>query len=345
MEKGSNIIRKLPLLAALGLLLVAAFAFSAGVTSLAGSDANTAAKCTVTPQLFIEQENVPISIGSAKTITITVTAMHDVACGPETYGVDFTNAYAGDAFNLAIMGKQERNLFTLGAGQSRTFGGVIGIPPYTLPGNYTVQVTAYSEDDHWKQVSRNIKIEAKPINNYTYWKTDLTIGWNNVPYVEGISLYGCPNITSAYRFSPSKNDYITMNRYGPLLVPARNETVLKNEQFGGLFVFSRERCTVESIVPNERFSEEKLALSGSQLLTIPPAWNNEPTKILGEACTANSNVTATVEMKYWNAGSQKWTSASSVDILKTGQVWQITSSAKCTLDLGQPLETQRGNIQ
>ena len=184
-------------------ILLAAFFAALLVVSLAsaaGAAAQVQSGCAVFPGLSLGDDKITVIAGRISTVPITITGPQGASCGSVQYGVDFTNGYDGKHFVLALNGLQERNLFELGAGKEKTFEGLIGVPPGTEPGNYTIQVTAYLEADHWKQVSKTISVEVKPAaGSDTVWATNLNIGWNLVPYAEGIGVYGCDDIITGYR--------------------------------------------------------------------------------------------------------------------------------------------------
>ncbi len=277
--------------------------------------------------------------GRIVSVQLEVRGTQDESCGPQTYGVDFTNGFDGSEFVLAVKGSLDRNIFTLQPGQAKTFEGLIGVPPGTLAKNYTIQVTSYPESDHWKQVSKNIQLEVKPqAGSDAYWKTDLTIGWNNIPNAPDLGVYGCPGVTTAYRYSAYKGDYITLNRYGALFVPAPFEPDMENERFGGLFVFSKESCTMESSVAAETFDKAGVSVRGGQLLSIPPAWHNAQVSSIAAACKGQSHSGSdTTEIKLWSADRQKWLSPAQSEKLQNGEVWRLVSNFDCTLDLGKAL--------
>jgi hypothetical protein len=238
---------------------------------------------------------------------------------------------------LALSGLQERNLLTLGSGKDKTFEGLIGVPPGTPTGNYTVQITAYLESDHWKQVSRTLQVEVKPpAGSDAYWKTNLQVGWNLVPYAQGMGIYGCDGIMTGYRYSPFRGDYIQMDRFGPIFVPAPFEPSVEDEKFGAMFLFSRERCAMESRLPSEALSSPVVSLQGGQLLSIPPAWHGQQVGAIAEACARQSGTSASqVQIKKWDASRHEWATPSLGNALSNGEVLRIVPNGGCSLDLSQ----------
>lgn len=321
------------LAAALFLLLGIGIAYAASLGPTAS------ANCKVLPKLALSTNQSTAAAGRLVSVQISVTGVQPQSCGSQTYGVDFTNGYDGKEFVLAIKGSQDRNLFTLAPGQEKTFDGLIGAPPGTAAKNYTIQVTAYREDDHWAQVSKPLALEVKPeYGSDTSWSTDLTIGWNNIPYALGTGVYGCPGINTAYRYSPYKGDYIVLNRYGALFEPAPFEPNMENEKFGGLFVFSKERCAMESKVPAEAFNSAAVSLRDGQLLSIPSAWHNAAFSKLFAACKSQIHSPSDrLEAKIWDADSQTWKTPAASGLMKNGQAVRLVANYDCTLDLGKPL--------
>ncbi len=330
MEKG-----KLRGISALGygLLVFLAIALCAGL--LFAVQSGSTASCSTLPKLELGKSSVASSPGTISTVELSVTGTQDASCGAQLYGVDFTNGYDGSMFVFAIKGVQDRNVFSLQPGQTKTFVGFIGVPPSTPAGNYSIQATAYREDDHWKQASKAIGVTlVRESDSDAYWKTGIGIGWNLVPNIEGIGVYGCPGINTAYRYSSYKGDYITLNRYGPVFVPAPFEADMPNEQFGGLFVFSTQKCTLESRVPMASYGNAEVSLLEGQLLSVPPAWHGAPLSSLKSACASQSaNGSGTLDAKLWDAPRQQWVAAPANHTLVNGEVLRLVPNFDCSLNL------------
>ena len=312
--------------------------FAVSLASAAGSAAASQAQagCSVFPGLSLGDEKITVIAGRISTVPITITGAQGASCGSVQYGVDFTNGYDGKQFVLALSGLQERNLFSLASGKEKTFDGLIGVPPGTQPGNFTIQVTAYLESDHWKQVSKTIAVEVKPAaGSDTRWASSLNIGWNLVPYAEGIGVYGCDEIITGYRYSPTTGEYVQMDRFGALFKPAPFEPNVKNERFGGVFVFSTSRCAMESRVPSETLANAKVSLFGGQLLSIPPAWHNKEAGAIAQACAKQTGTLATqVQLRKWDSAKQEWITPAQSATLSNGEVWKILPKGACDLELG-----------
>ncbi|MCX6771765.1 MAG: hypothetical protein NTX79_06950 [Candidatus Micrarchaeota archaeon] len=305
------------------------------LASAAGAAAQVQIGCSVFPSLSLGDEKITVIAGRLAALPITVSGAQASSCGAQQYGVDFTNGYDGKQFVLALSGLQERNLFQLASGKEKTFEGLIGVPPGTEPGNYTVQVTAYLEADHWKQVSKTIRVEVKPAaGSDASWATNLNIGWNLVPYAEGIGVYGCNEIITGYRYSPTSGEYVQMDRFGAQFSPAPFEPNVENERFGGMFVFSTKRCTMESRVPPETLANAKVSLFGGQLLSISPAWNNKEAGAIAQECASQSGTQASqVQLRKWDAAKQEWITPAQSDLLSNGEVWKILPKGECELGL------------
>jgi len=312
-------------------LLAVSLASAAG----AAASAQAQAGCSVFPGLLLGNEKITVVAGRLSSVPITISGAQAASCGSVQYGVDFTNGYDGKQFVLAMNGLQERNLLALGAGKEKTFEGLIGVPPGTEPGNYTVQVTAYLEDDHWKQASKTIQVEVKPAaGSDARWATSLNIGWNLVPYAEGIGVYGCDEIMTGYRYSPTTGEYVQMDRFGALFKPAPFEPSVANERFGGMFVFSTSRCTMESRVAPETLENAKVSLFNGQLLSISPAWHNKEAGAIAQECASQSGTQASeVQLRKWDAKNQEWITPAQSAILSNGEVWKILPKGECEIDI------------
>jgi len=324
------------------LALASALLLMLGVGLAHAIQAGSAGSCDVFPELGLERNTVLSEPGRVATVKINVKGMQDIACGSQTYGVDFTNGYDGQEFALAVKGSQERNLFYLKPGETNMFEGLIGIPPGTSPGNYTLQIVAYPETDHWKQKSEKVSLQVRQTDaSDAYWGTQLQIGWNLIPNVEGLGIYGCPEINTGYRYSAYKGDYITLNRYGAVFSVAPFEQDVENEKFGGLFVFSTQRCTMESRVPAYLLGNSQVSLRDGQLLSIPPAWQGAADEQLVNACMKQSkNPSDKVEMTIWDNDRQKWMSPAAGKQLNNGEVWRALANFDCTLNLDGKLASQ-----
>lgn len=321
--------------AALLLLLGIGMAYAASAQFAAAS-----ASCSTIPALSVDKNTVTAIAGRLASVQISVTGTQDVSCGPQAYGVDFTNGYSGKDMVFAIKGVLDRNVFSLKPGETKNFTGMIGVPPDISAGNYTIQVTAYSEADHWKQASKNAVLAVKPVlGSDAYWKTDLAVGWNNIPNIDGLGVYGCPDINTAYRYSPYKGDYIVLNRYGSQFVPAPFEPDIENERFGALFVFSRKKCAIESRVPAEAFDNAEISIREGQLLSIPPAWHNATVSAILRQCIAQSgNAKFQLEAKLWSADKQQWLPLGDSARLMNGQAIRLVPNMECALDLQKELD-------
>jgi hypothetical protein len=321
---------------ALAIVLLAAL-FAVSLASAAGAAAAQAQQgCLVFPGLSLGGDTITVIAGRLAVLPITITGAQDASCGSAQYGVDFTNGYDGKQFVLALSGLQERNLFMLASGKEKTFEGLVGVPPGTEPGNYTIQVTAYLEADHWKQVSKTIKVEVKPAaGSDTRWATALNVGWNLVPYADGIGVYGCDEIITGYRYSPTTGEYVQMDRFGARFSPAPFEPNLENERFGGLFVFSTARCGMESRVAPETLANAKVSLFGGQLLSITPAWHGKEAGEIAQQCAKQTGtLSSQVQMRKWDAKNQVWITPAQSTLLSNGEVWKILPAGACELELG-----------
>ncbi len=311
-----------------------------GIAYAASMQPAVPARCSVMPALSIDKSAIAAIAGRLATVRISVTGTQGASCGSQSYGVDFTNGYSGKEMVFAIKGVLDRNVFSLKPGETKNFTGMIGVPPGTEPGNYTIQLTAYLEADHWEQVSKNAVLAVKPVlGSDAYWKTDLVVGWNNIPNIDGLGVYGCPDINTGYRYSPYKGDYIVLNRYGSQFVPAPFEPNIENERFGALFVFSRQKCSLESRVPAEAFDKSEISIREGQLLSIPPEWHNATVGSILKQCIAHSgNANFQLDAKIWDAGNQKWIPAGEDEHLKNGQALRLIPNAECTLDMQKGLD-------
>ena len=321
----------LPLvLAAMALLAL----LSAGMLYAATASGSASADCSIAPELRLEKESITTAEGRVATVKMFVKGIQPVSCGSQVYGVDFTNGYDGKEFSLGLQGISGRNTFALSSGETHEFVGVLSPIPSTTAGDYTLQITAYNDEDHWKQVSQNIAVEVKPHSDAdTYWKTPLEIGWNLIPYEAGSAAYGCDAITEAYRYSPSKKDYVEMKRFGPVFQQSDGKDTPPNERFSALFVFSRERCAIESRVAADKFLDAQVQLLGGQLLSVPPAWHGAAAESITSLCEKQG--AGKVEMKKWNADSQRWENVAGADELKNGETLKAKPAKQCVLDLGQ----------
>ncbi|MFA5930468.1 MAG: hypothetical protein WC861_06310 [Candidatus Micrarchaeia archaeon] len=321
-----------------GKILLAAFFAALLVVSLAsaaGAATQAQPGCAVFPSLSLGDEKITVIAGRLSTVPITITGAQAPSCGSVQYGVDFTNGYDGKQFVLAINGLQERNLFTLASGKEKAFEGLVGAPPGTPAGNYTIQVTAYLEADHWKQVSKTIKVEVKPAaGSDARWATAINVGWNLVPYAEGIGVYGCDEIITGYRYSPTNGEYVQMDRFGALFKPAPFEPNVENERFGGMFVFSTRRCAMESRVPPEALYGARVSLLGGQLLSIPPAWHGVEASVIAQECARQTGTQASqVQIRKWDSAKQEWVTPAQSTLLSNGEVWKILPKGACELSL------------
>jgi len=312
----------------------------ASLASAAGAATQAQAGCAVFPGLSLGDGKITVVAGRLSSVPITIAGAQAASCGSVQYGVDFTNGYDGKRFVLALNGLQERNLFMLASGKEKSFEGLVGVPPDTEPGNYTIQVTAYLEADHWKQVSKTLQVEVKPAaGSDTTWKTNLNIGWNLIPYAQGIGAYGCDEILTGYRYSPTTGEYVQMDRFGARFSPAPFEPNVENERFGGMFVFSTSRCTMESRVPPEALEGAKASLFGGQLLSIPSSWHGQEAGAIARACASQSGTQASqVQLRKWDAKNQEWIMPAQSAILSNGEVWKILPKGGCELDLSERVD-------
>jgi hypothetical protein len=199
-------------------------------------------------------------------------------------------------------------------------------------------LTAYLEADHWKQSSRSIVVEVKPeAGNDAYWENGLEIGWNTVPYAKGVAYFGCDGIITGYRYSPSRGDYIVMDRYGPLFSPAPFEQDIENERFGAMFVFSKKRCTLFGRVPSEALAGSEVSLLGGQLLSVPPAWHGQKVSDIVRECRKQTKAIAQVSVGEWDAKSQKWRELLPEREISNGDALRIDPGSACSLDLGREI--------
>ena len=305
-----------------------------GILYAAAASSGASADCTLAPELRLEKDSIITAEGRIATVKMYVKGAQPVSCGSQVYGVDFTNGYDGKEFSLGLQGISGRNTFALSSGETHEFVGVLSPIPSTTAGDYTLQITAYNDEDHWKQVSQNIAVEVKPHSDAdTYWKTPLEIGWNLIPYEAGSAAYGCDAITEAYRYSPSKKDYVEMKRFGPVFQQSDGKDTPPNERFSALFVFSRERCAIESRVAADKFLDAQVQLLGGQLLSVPPAWHGAAAESITSLCEKQG--AGKVEMKKWNADSQRWENVAGADELKNGETLKAKPAKQCVLDLGQ----------
>lgn len=306
------------------------------LASAASAQGQAQPGCGTVPSLGLGSEKITVVAGRLAVVPITITGAQGASCGSVQYGVDFTNGYDGKQFVLAINGLQERNLLTLAPGASKPFEGIIGVPPGIEQGNYTIQVTAYLESDHWKQVSKTLQVQVKPAaGSDTAWKSGLDIGWNLIPYVQGTGVYGCDGIITGYRYSPTTGEYVVMDRFGARFSPAPFEPNVPDERFGGMFVFSTSRCTMESRVPQEALENAKVSLFGGQLLSITPAWHGKEAGEIAKECASQSGTQASqVQLRKWDAARQEWVEPAQTSMLSNGEVWKILPIGECELELG-----------
>lgn len=311
------------------LLLCSGILYAATLQSSSAS-----ADCSIAPELRLEKDSIVTAEGRVATVKMFVKGIQPAGCGSQVYGVDFTNGFDGKEFSLGLQGISGVNTFALSSGETHEFVGVLSPLPSTAAGDYTLQVTAYNDEDHWKQVSRNIAVEVKPRSDAdTYWKTELQIGWNLIPYEAGSAAYGCDAITGAYRYSPSRKDYVEMKRFGPVFQQADGKATPANERFSALFVFSRERCAMESRVAADKFLEAQVQLLGGQLLSVSPEWHGAFVSDIAGLCDRQG--AGKTEFKRWNSGTQRWVDALPGDELKNGQTLKIKPAKQCVLGLGE----------
>jgi hypothetical protein len=324
---------------ALALALMLSLAAASGAAQFAAPGAivqhSQATNCFNAPEISVSEPSISLLPGRLSEVKITVRGTQPQVCGVQTYGVDFTNAYDAENFELAIFGKQERNTFPLAPGETREFVGLVGAKIGAQAGNRTIQVTGYLEMDHWKQSSKNIAVKVgAQADSDAVWRTPLKIGWNLVPYVDGSGLFGCPNITQGYRYFPSKQDYVVMGRFGALFSPMPNEKAIPGGELGGIFVFSTLRCTMESRHPPQSFGTS-VPLQGGQLLSMTPAWHGKKASdIISECQSQSGGANASVEIGAWDAQSQEWRTLMGSEIIKNGEVLRIKSGTNCTLGMG-----------
>ena len=151
----------------------------------------------------------------------------------------------------------------------------------------------------------------------------------------GIGVYGCDEIMTGYRYSPTTGEYVQMDRFGALFKPAPFEPNVKNERFGGMFVFSTRRCTMESRVAPETLAGAKVSLFGGQLLSITPAWNGKEAGSIVQECASQSGTQASqVQFSKWDAKNQEWITPAQSASLSNGEVWKILPKGECELELG-----------
>ena len=355
-RKGFCLAAAILLLLSLAALSGAAYLAAAGATGTPSAAAGTGgaadtpgtaayyAACSAAPIVSLDREALSMRAGNVEQIKISVTGSQPARCGIKQYGVDFTNGYDAQNFELALLGSQQRNVFYLSPGQTKEFAGIIGAKPGAEAGNYTIQVTGYLESDHWKQASKSISVHTgKRADSDTMWKTQLQIGWNAVPYVSGIGAFGCPDITTAYRYSPSLGDYVVMQRYGAVFVSSA-QSEMANEKFSGLFVFATSRCTIESSVPPSAFNAT-INANGGQLLSMPPAWQGENASGIIAWCSSfKPGGNGTMGISHWDARSQKWIPAAVNGTFYNGEVLKVGSSFDCPLRMDRAWNASTGSM-
>ncbi len=300
---------------ALGIMALAIAVLLMSVAAATGtSDATPpSAACILTPQFGIADANISADGGGVAHLRVVIGARQAPECGPMQYGVDFTNAYDAHKFYLGVQGaKDKRNLVTLAPGELKMFDLYVGVVPGTKADAYKLQVTAYSEADHWKQESKPVQVTVLPARaDETYWATPLSVGWNTIPYAEGVGVFGCPAITEGYVYSPSMDDFVRMVREGATFAPMGTEALPAGEKNGGLFVFSKQRCAMQSLVPPEIFERVPMAQEKEQLLTASPAWAGlNSTQLAQKYCPempdALKGAYNPMPISVWNALEQRW---------------------------------------
>ncbi len=300
---------------AFGLIACVLAALWAGAAAATGTDGagGPGEACILTPQFQVLKQNIRSPSGRTVEIEVAVGGRQAPECGPVQYGVDFTNAYDAPTFYLGVSGAGERqNLFMLEPGQVRIFKMYAGIVPGTAMGNYTLQMTAYSEADHWKQTSQNVSIQVEAMEaGDTYWATQLYVGWNTVPFADGVGVFGCPAISEGYVYSPSREDYVRMVREGATFAPADGAVLPAGEKNSGLFVFSKQRCAIQSLVPPEIFERTAVPQEKEHLLTASPVWTGlNSTQLAAEYCPgmppALEGSPNPLPISLWNAFEQRW---------------------------------------
>ncbi|VVB98809.1 Uncharacterised protein [uncultured archaeon] len=301
-----------------------------------GSSANTSepAGCASIPEITLAPASLSLPQGGVGTVKLQVRATQPVSCGRQLYGVDFTTAYDAGLFSLGISGVNGTNKFYLWPGEAREFDGLVGASEAIYSGNFTLQATAYNDADHWKQASKTFKVQVSPGNaGAAYWKTNLAVGWNAIPYMQGAGVYGCPEITEAYSYLPGQKEYVRLQRYGPIFALSPTGSYAVPERLGGLFVFSKGRCAMESRLEATEFSGAPIQLYNGQLLSVPLPWNGTALSSISNACALQSAYNK-AEASRWDADRQVWVVLSHSDKLESGTAYRISSSDVCTLDSG-----------
>lgn len=272
--------------------------------------------CSTLPTLELSTSAIQLQSGKVAQVNATITATHGASCGTQIYGVDFTNGFDGNRFYLWLDGENERNLFTLQGGESRTFAAKIGIPPGVPEGNYTVQLTAYSEADHWKQESKKVSVEAwRAAASDAFIATNLEVGWNALPYANGIPIFGCENITYAYRYSPSLGEYVRMERFAAEF--SADESLEDEGALSALFVFSKQKCTMRSYVSPQMLDSLPISIGKGALVSVLPKWDGKAVEeVAMQICPNGASISK------WDATLQKWVNPQQV---RFGEAIRITA--------------------
>ncbi|MFH1095637.1 MAG: hypothetical protein V1728_05465 [Candidatus Micrarchaeota archaeon] len=316
---------------ALGLvaLTLAVLLMSAAAATGTGDATGPGGACILTPQFEIADANVSARAGEVGHLRVVIGGRQAAECGPMQFGVDFTNAYDASKFYLGVQGaKDKRNLVTLAPGELKMFDLYAGVVPGTAAGSYKLQVTAYSEADHWKQTSKPVSLTVLPAKaDETYWATPLSVGWNTIPYAEGVSVFGCPAITEGYAYSPSLGDFVRMVREGATFSPMGTDAMPAGEKNGGLFVFSKKRCVMQSLVPPEIFQRAPVAQEKEQLLTVSPDWTDlNATQLAKKYCPQIPDALVRgynpMPISVWNAVEQRWEKLGA-NLIQNGQVLRL----------------------
>lgn len=323
--------------ALLGAML--ALAALAGMLWAAGAPSapETRAECITIPQIEILTPLVDSSVGRVRYVDVKVSATHPPSCAKQEYGVDFTDAYSARYFVLGMEKSNTRFLFNLSSGESRVFRGVVGIPLNAPLGEHRLQMTAYSPADIWKQVSANVSVQVRPFaGSDLLWRTNLTLGWNIIPSMEGAAFLGCEDIRTAYRYSPTKGDYIELERYGAQFVPKAGEPDVPDERGGGLAMFVRKRCTISTVADSGRLDGQQLNLTSNRerSLTVPYPWYGKTKSQMLAAYCPKADADA-IAFNYWDAARQRWEPANERPLF-AGQVLYIRTGSMggaCALPL------------
>ncbi len=177
--------------------------------------------CKAYPVLSLNNNEISTSAGKLAEVTASVSGKQGILCGPQNYGLDFTTGYDAGNFVLSAGYPKAGYVFTLWPDETKIFTNVIGAPSTTAAGNYTVQLTAYLDSNHWMQSSKNLKVavvsssalqEPAPIL--------LKSGWNMVgaPSQQvDISTYkgNCSILSGPWSYDAEQNQYA----YSQKLIP------------------------------------------------------------------------------------------------------------------------------